>query len=538
MKSLKKYILVVLALLWVSLGFSQVKTQLDNLSPQDAVVFYENDVHCAVDGYSKLAALRDETQQRTSRVLLVSSGDFISGSSLGASSRGEYIIRIMNAVGYDYITLGNHEFDFGMERMFDLTHTLKARVLCCNFYKIGEKEPVFEGYAIHHFGNLKIAFIGVTTPATISAGIPANFMDETGEFVYTFGTGQVPALVQAQVDAARQEGADYVVVLAHLGIEPPAITSTELIAQTNGIDVVLDGHSHSVIERQEVPNRDGKNVILSSTGTAFSHIGALVIHEDGTLTTLLIPKTECTAENSAVEKEIELVKEEYALIGNRPIGESAITLTILDANGKRIVRNQECNLGDFFADAYRTVMHTDIGWANSGGCRNVIPAGALTFNHIYNASPFENKVCVAQILGQDLLDALEMSVHSTPEEFGGFAQVSGITFTVDTTIASPVILDENQMFVRVSGPRRVSQVQVWNSQKNKYQKLSPRKYYSMAATDFVLKKGGDGLKFPHMKIVQDEVMLDTQVYETYLREHLGGRIPDRYALPDSRILFK
>lgn len=538
MKRLRAIFVFAVSLVWGVALLAQTPAALSGITKQDIVILYDNDVHCAIDGYAKMASLRDEVQKKTSLVAVVSSGDFASGKSLGSASKGEYLVRAMNMVGYDYVTLGNHEFDFGIPQMKTFLSNLKSKVLCCNFLNVLDNKSVYDGFEIRNFGGTKVAFVGVATPATITAGTPSNFQNENGEFIYTFCMGNLAQVVQETVNEARRQGAQYVVLLSHLGTVPPGVTSDQLIAQTTGIDVVLDGHSHSVIPEQKVNNRDGKPVILTSTGTEFANFGALVIRS-GNLGTCLISAKEYTAVNQKVAAEVARIKDEYAVIGNRVIGHSDVKLTINDETDKfRISRRQECNLGDFVADAFRIMMNAEIGWANGGGCRASIPAGDLTFNAIFSAFPFENRMYLVDVPGQDILDALEMAAHATPQEFGGFAHVSGLMYQIDTTIVSSVVVDSNDVFVKVAGKRRVGDVRVYNPTKGKYQKLSPRKHYLMGTTSFILMNGGDGLRFPHYQVIQEYPNLDVDLIEAYISHTLNGRIDAQYEKPQNRVVFK
>lgn len=533
------------------------------ITENDVVILYDNDAHCNIDGYMLMAEKHDLALRRTPYVSLVSCGDFAAGKALGTVSKGEYLIRLMNMLKYDYVTLGNHEFDFGIAQMHYLMKELNAKVLCCNFNKVSDENPMFEPYEIKRYGKISVAFIGVATPATISSGNPATYQDGNGNFVYTFGQENLAKIVQKQVDAARAEGADIVVVLSHLGIEPPSITSLELIAQTRGIDVVLDGHSHSVIPQQMVKDQEGKSVLLSSTGTEFANVGALVIHPNGKFSTRLIPNTEkekgliedydpkdqtimrknyVTANpglfdeiRSNVARGILYIKTAYAEVGNRQIGQCKVGLNIYSTDGVRISRNQECTVGDLAADAMRSVMGADIGWENGGGCRGGIVAGPLTFNSILSVFPFDNAVCVIDVPGQDIIDALEMAAHAAPEEFGGFAQVSGLTYKINTSIPSSVVLDENQFFVKVAGKRRVSDIRVYDAESKTYKKISAKKHYTIAGTEFVLLKSGDGVRFPNAKIVKTSDLVDVMIVEKFIKESLNSTIDKPYDAPQGRI---
>ena len=511
---------MLLTMVWLS-----AQPQLPQIASQDIVILYDNDVHCAIDGYATIAGVRDQVLETTPNVSVVSCGDFLSGRALGAVSRGEYIIRVMNAVHYDYVTLGNHEFDFGIPRMTQLLNQLNSRVLCCNFWKVGEEKPQYDAGQIHVYGSKKVAFIGIATPGTISTSTPAYFKDDHQNFIYHFKGNRVVEDVQKVVDFARSKGADYVVVLSHLGIDPPALTSTELIAQTTGIDVVLDGHSHSVIESQLVNNRDGKPVILTSTGTAFTYVGILVIGQDGNITTQLLETQQLPYKDEKVQQEIDRIYQDYKEVGGRHIGYSEAELRISGNDGVRIVRTGECSMGDFVADAMLAVTGADIAWMNSGGCRNNIPAGEITFNSLITATPFYNEVYLCEIPGQDLIDALEMAVSSLPAEGGVFPQVAGFRFEIDTTIASPAQMNpETQIFDLNDGPRRITKIEIFNKKKGKYVKFSPKKTYTIAGTSYSLVDNGDGLIFPHLKIIKRDYGVTYKVLEKYITEYLNGKI--------------
>ena len=532
-------ILLTLAVLLTMVSPS-AQPQLPQIASQDIVILYDNDVHCAIDGYAKMAGERDHIMETTSNVCVVSSGDFLSGRALGSVSQGEYIIDVMNAVHYDYVTIGNHEFDFGIPQMTHLFGKLNSKVVCCNLWKIENIStgyeatcvPMYDGYEIRNFGGKKVAFIGIATPGTISSSTPSYFKDDQQRFVYTFGKESSPYAphylvdeVQEQVNAARHAGADYVVALAHLGIDPPAITSTELIAQTTGIDVVLDGHSHSVIEERTLNNKEGHPVILTSTGTAFANIGVLVIREDGTMVTRLLPCSDIPYIHPGVQQKIDEIYKEYEKVGSRKIGYSEANLTINYPNGKRLVRTGECSLGDFVADAMLAVTGAEIAWMNSGGCRSNIPAGTITFNSIFTSFPFDNQVYLCKVTGQDLLDALEMSVSYLPTEGGVFPQVAGFRFEIDPSVASPAEMNPTtQVFDLNKGPRRIKNVEIYNPKKGKYVKLSPKKQYTIAGTSYSMVDNGDGLQFPHITIVKKGFGTTREVLEKYITDYLNGRV--------------
>ena len=502
------------------------------VSQDEIVILYENDVHCAIDGYPLMAELRDRMKRQTDYVSVVSCGDFLSGGIYGSVSYGEYIVRAMNAVGYDCVTLGNHEFDFQIPRLMENLEALDAEVVCCNFLD-QSGNPVFQGYTIKHYGKVDVAFVGVSTPSTITTSTPQYFRNGNGEFIYSFCGDSLNSIVQRMVDNARRQGAEYVVLLSHLGSNdlPP------LVATTEGVDVVLDAHTHSVIPQRELLNRNGKNVLWSSTGTAFEYIGCLTIKADGTLSTQLLPTADMPAAENAVRDTVEAIKAECAERGNRVIGTSQVLLTVCDGEGNRRVRNSETNIGDFCADAFREVLGAEIGLVNGGAIRTDIAAGEVTFNDLNAVFPFNNSSSMGTITGQDLLDALEMASRRCPNENGGFLCVSGMRYEIDTTIADGVEADANGMFVRVTGERRVRNVEILASS-GTYIPLNPSARYSVAANDYLLKYGGDGILFPSLEVERNEVCPDVEVLERFLSENLHGTISTIYAAPQSRIIIR
>ena len=245
-----------------------------DLPAKPIVILYENDVHCAVEGYPLLVSKRKECQSVTDYVATVSCGDFASGGVVGAISKGEQIARIMNYVGYDAVVLGNHELDYGMPQMFNITDSLNAPVLCANLKNVQTDEFLYPAYHIVKYGDVDVAYIGFTTT---TSGTVKSLNDEQGNPLYSFMREEFYLNAQHFIDEARGKGADYVIALSHLGDSQKDIhpNSTGLIANTTGLDAVIDGHDHHVIEEQFINNKEGKPVLLTSSGTNFQNIGKL-----------------------------------------------------------------------------------------------------------------------------------------------------------------------------------------------------------------------------------------------------------------------
>ncbi len=505
---------------------------------KDLVVLFTSDAHCGINqgfGYVGLAAIRDELAKKN-HVVLVDDGDAIQGEPVGTMTNGEAIVDLMNAVGYDIAIPGNHEFDYGMDRFLELKDKAAYPYVSCNFTYKGEL--VFKAYEMKEFDGVKIAFVGVTTPKTFTASTPTFFQDEEGNYVYGFSEGNdgadLYAAVQTAVDEARAEGAQYVVALAHLGIEKECAPwmSTDVIANTTGIDVLLDGHSHSELSQEEVLNKDGNTVLLAACGTKLANIGYLKITKDGKLSTGLYTwkydvsfPALCgdTAVAAAVKNATATLDAKLAEV----VATTQVALVIKDpATDVRIIRNAETNLGDLCADAYRVMGNADIGLVNGGGIRDTIKAGDITLNDILKVHPFGNAMCVVEATGQQILDALEWNARKVPGESGGFLQVSGLTYEIHTYIESSCTNDDKGNFTGVAGEYRVKNVMVGG------EPLQLDKVYTVSSHNYMLKSGGDGTNmFTSCKVLVDEAMLDNQVLITYIVNTLGGVVGEEYANP-------
>ncbi len=512
---------------------------------KDVVVLFTSDVHCGIDqgfGYAGLAAIRQSMEDAGNHVVLVDNGDSVQGEPIGTMTTGEALIELMNVVGYDLAIPGNHEFDYGMDRFLELTEKADFPYISANFNKDGEL--VFAPYLVKEFDGVKIAFVGITTPKTITTSTPKYFQDENGNFIYGFMQDEsgekLYAAVQSAVDAAREEGAAYVIALGHLGNEQACEpwTYADVIGNTTGIDALLDGHSHDT-DQVEMVNKDGQTVLRSGCGTKLAGVGCLRIGKDGKLSTELFlwnNKTDAPTLLGIHNDADAAVKSAKDALGDKlseVVAKTAVELTINDpvatkddGSPIRIVRRAETNLGDLCADAYRELSGAQIAFVNGGGIRTSIKEGDITLNDILKVHPFGNAMCVIEATGQQILDALEWGARAVPSESGGFLQVSGLSYEIHTYIESSAKADENTMFAGVEGEYRVKNVMVGG------EPLELDKTYTLASHNYMLKNGGDGFSmFAGCNVLQDEVMLDNQVLINYITGVLDGVVGQEYADP-------
>lgn len=522
----------------------------------DIVILFTNDVHCGIDeniGYSGLAAYKKYCEKLTPNVALVDCGDAIQGDIVGAVSKGEYIVDIMNEVGYDIAIFGNHEFDFGMEQLEYLVQKSNAEYIASNITYTGTGESFFDDIIPNRmlsFGDIDVAFIGVSTPYTIASGTPKYFM-ENGEFVYDFKAGDGSELyecVQKNVDECIEKGAEYVVLLTHLGetAEYDPYSSVNVIENTKNVDVVLDAHQHSVIPCEVHKNIDGEDVLLASTGTKLNNIGQLKISADGEIEVGLVSnyKEKDSEMDAFVGNLMSGLEEEL----NTVIGQSEVNLTGYDENGIRLVRNRETNVGNFCTDAYRIVADADVAFVNGGGIRADIAIGNVTYANLISIHPYGNTLCMVEATGQEILDALEISMYMVKGEYesngvalgenGSFLQSSGIKFTVDTSIESTVEFDEYGMVTTLGDNRRVCNVEILNDD-GTYSPIDVTGTYKVASHNYFLLDGGSGHNiFSDNKILLDRTIADYEVLITYITEYLGGVIGEEYSQIEGRIEIK
>ena len=503
----------------------------------DVTILYTNDVHTYIDNkspkptYAAIAALKKSIEDTGRDVLLVDAGDHIQGTAYGSMDDGATIIELMNEAGYDLATPGNHEFDYGMARAKAVLREADFPYVSCNWVDLRTGFNVLPSVKFFFVGSRKIAFVGVTTPETFTKSTPAYFMnDAQTKYIYDILGGEdgqkLYDAVQKAIDKAEFWGADTIIGLGHLGVDPSSSpwTSEEVIAHTHGFTAFIDGHSHTVMANKQVTDASGKAVTLTQTGSYFKNIGKMTVGADGTITTELIDTYEgldaavaATASNwiSAVD---DMLGEEIA------VGDTKFYIND-PATGKRRIRSGETNLGDFVADGIYTYfneieeLHCDIAIMNGGGIRTDVEAGPWSFKTCKTVSPFGNVACLMSVTGQQIQDALEFGARfagSEGKENGGFLQVAGARYTIHPMIPNTVQTNDKNVWTGSAAIPRVSNVEIYDKTTGTYQPLDPNATYALAGMNYTLRNLGDGFAmFDGATLIKDYVSEDYLVMSSY-----------------------
>ena len=509
----------------------------------DVTILYTNDVHTYIDNkspkptYAAIAALKKSIEDTGRDVLLVDAGDHIQGTAYGSMDDGATIIELMNEAGYDLATPGNHEFDYGMARAKAVLREADFPYVSCNWVDLRTGFNVLPSVKFFFVGGRKIAFVGVTTPETFTKSTPAYFMnDAQTKYIYDILGGEdgqkLYDAVQKAIDKAEFWGADTIIGLGHLGVDPSSSpwTSEEVIAHTHGFTAFIDGHSHTVMANKQVTDASGKAVTLTQTGSYFKNIGKMTVGADGTITTELIDTYEgldaavaATASNwiSAVD---DMLGEEIA------VGDTKFYIND-PATGKRRIRSGETNLGDFVADGIYTYfneieeLHCDIAIMNGGGIRTDVEAGPWSFKTCKTVSPFGNVACLMSVTGQQIQDALEFGARfagAEGKENGGFLQVAGARYTIHTGTPNTVQTNDKNVWTGSAATPRVSNVEIYDKTTGTYQPLDLNATYALAGMNYTLRNLGDGFAmFDGATLIKDYVSEDYLVMSSYAAMFCG-----------------
>ena len=561
---MKRLILLFTIFLITSCFPSTDKTKrfLQSEKSNDIVILHTNDVHCGVQdsiGYDGLMLYKKQLLQKHNNVILVDAGDHIQGGTIGQITSGEAIIDIMNELEYDVVTLGNHEFDYGIEQLETIKNSLTCGYISSNYCYKKNKESIYPPYKIIEKGGKKIGFIGVATPETLTKSYLITLLDDKGELIYDFLTEnhnqELYERVQKHIDELQEKKVDYIIILAHMGKGGDSLeedTSIELLKNLKNVNALIDGHTH-LIYSEKTPDKNNNNVILVQTGTKLTNIGVLTIHENGTLSHENIdevPYDPTLAEQTLnvtrsskiryVDKDMsEFLNDIYDSFSdklNEVIGKSDFLINVYknatestDSHTQlsRIGENALCNL---VADSMRELGEGDITILNAGTVRADINKGNITYQNVLNVLPYSDDIIVKEITGQTILEALEFGVRNFPEQNARFPQVSHITYKLDTSINSSVVVDENKVFKKLGGENRVYDIKING------EKLDLKKKYTISSRYFIL-NGGDGYSmFANCETIKTSLGVDNEVLLHYIRNNSNGTIPIKYKAAEGRLL--
>ena len=516
------------------------------------VILHTNDVHCGLDnriGYDGLYLYKEEMKQEYENVLLVDAGDAIQGGIYGTLSNGKIIIDLMNDVGYDCATIGNHEFDYGFEVLDDLSEELKCGYICANFCT-SDGEPVFEPYRIFELAGKKIAMIGADTPSTFTKSKIYTIVDDTGQAMYDFmadETGdRLAECIQKYVDEVRGKGADIVILMAHLGNsekDDPRFRSETVMSKLHGIDLLIDAHEHAKAAF-ELKDKEGKPVKYTQAGTKLRSIGKVLIHPDNTITTEFVdeipqpegidakPVTRGKKEywvDPGINRKIAEYTSEYEGLLNRKIGETSFDLPVSSEEEDSLAKSHETGLMNLYTDALCELSESDVSMYNGGGIREGFMKGDILYSDCLEAFPYGNDILVMKMKGQLILDVLEFGARKLPLPNNGLIHSRGIEYTVDLSVPSSVKEDSNGTFISIDGPYRVKDVLING------EPLDLNKEYAVAMPTF-LQECGDG--FSMMKdaeILRYTQKVEYSIIAEYIEQTLGGVIPEKYNSIQNRI---
>ena len=505
------------------------------------VILHTNDVHGSIELYAKVAAMKGDYEAQGAQVILADAGDYSQGTVYVSLEKGKNAVTMMNLAGYDVATIGNHEFDYGYAQLKSNLDSAAFKVVCANVLQDGS--PVFDAYTMINKGGVQVAFVGVETPEAQTKANPALIQG------LTFLAGdEMYAAVQTQVDAAKTAGADIVIVLTHLGVDSSSEpnTSYDLYEKVNGIDFIIDGHSHTVMPK----GPEGEPI--QSTGTALNNIGVITIDNatkkiesnelipiwhteevDGDNVTVYdYTKSDETVANAA-KAIIDPIDADYG----QKFAESAVDLNGAKAPGNR---TEETNLGDLITDAMMWAIKTKapgvdmtnaVAITNGGGIRAPIAKGDITKKDVNTVLPFGNTLAVVYVKGSELLEALEVSTYCTPKSLGGFPQFAGMEVELNTACeydANDTTYPGSTYF----GPKSINRITIKTVNGKAFDKDAT---YAVITNDFLAAGGDTYYAFAAAQTQFDTGLPLDEILMEYITVELNGVVTDKYAAPQGRL---
>jgi 5'-nucleotidase / UDP-sugar diphosphatase len=468
-----------------------------SLPPLEGVVeitiMHTNDIHSravannAELGYARIATLVKNARAGNPNTLVLDAGDTLHGLPIANLERGASITRLMNAVGYDFMTVGNHDFNYGQDRLYELEKQLSFPILAANVYKNGKR--VFKAWEIKVIGGVRVGIFGVTSPEnsykTDPKGIEGiSFTDPVAE--------------AKKVVAELAKKADIIICISHVGMDESSDpTSIDIAAMVPGIDIIIDGHSHTTLENALKANTTG--TLIASTGsygTALGRIDLVVGVDRSLLRRTASILTVANSPDLKPDPAVLAISDEIKAIQDPMLAEQVGTTAVELIGVRNNVRASQTNLGTLIAKSMLDISGADLALMNGGGIRDSIPAGPITKRHIFTVLPFGNYAQTIELTGADIKAALENGVGKLPAPDGRYPHVAGATFDVDA--AQPV-------------GSRVSNILI------KGVALDMAKTYILAAPNFTI-AGGDEYTMLKGKKLVNEYPSDAEVFMRYIRK--------------------
>ena len=515
----------------------------DEPKPLDGktVILHTNDVHGSIELYAKVAAMKGDYEAQGAQVILADAGDYSQGTVYVSVNKGKDAVTMMNAAGYDVATIGNHEFDYGYAQLKSNLDSAVFKVVCANVLQDGS--PVFDAYTMINKGGVQVAFVGLETPEAQTKANPALIQGLTflaGEEMYD--------AVQTQVDAAKTAGADIVIVLTHLGVDSSSEpnTSYDLYKKVNGIDFIIDGHSHTVMTK----GPEGEPI--QSTGTALNNIGVITIDnatkkiESNELIPIWhteevdgenVPVYDYTKSDETVANAAKAIIDPIDADYDQKFAESAVDLNGAKAPGNR---TEETNLGDLITDAMMWAIKTKapgvdmnnaVAITNGGGIRAAIAKGDITKKDVNTVLPFGNTLAVVYVKGSELLEALEVSTYCTPKSLGGFPQFAGMEVELNTACeydANDTTYPGSTYF----GPKSINRITIKTVNGKAFDKDAT---YAVITNNFLAAGGDTYYAFAAAQTQFDTGLPLDEILMEYITVELNGVVTDKYAAPQGRL---
>ncbi|HBH13748.1 MAG: 5'-Nucleotidase domain protein [Clostridiales bacterium 38_11] len=431
----------------------------------EITILHTNDVHSRVSfseydgmGYEKLSTIVKEIRAKNPNTLVMDAGDAFHGQTISTLNKGESIVQIMNTVGYDLMTVGNHDFNYGQDRLLELAEMADFEIISSSILK-ADYSAFLPSYVIKEFDGVKVAVFALNTPDTTFTTHPNNVVG-----LHFFD----PVIVGRLMVAQLEDKADIIVCLAHLGLGSSGDYSSEKVAMyVDGIDVIVDGHSHTPLPEGKLVN----NTLIVQTGDYIKNVGVVELKlSDGVLTKTAKHITKAEGEtmesDQAIVDLIAEIQADNTVITSEVIGTTAIKLV----GERELVRTGETNLGNLITDAMLYETGAQIAFTNGGGIRSSIEIGDITVGDVITVLPFGNYVVTKEMTGSQIVAALELGMDTYPAQKGSFPHIAGMKVVFDPAKAA----GERIVSVTVGGEAIVLD--------NKY---------TVATNDFIA-AGGDG----------------------------------------------